>query len=317
MAITRPNQVQGFQPSEAEKKAGKYSPETLGKLLSAFNQDGLVLLSSVIPKDIITSLNEKMCEDAEQKIKDPSQRYNHGVKSNILQRPPITDPNYLHEDIYFNPFLLQVANAYLGSTPTWNWLTANTALANTGGIRQPAHKDSGSFAHPQYPYYFIANIPLCNFTVENGSTEFWLGSHLETCADDQLVAKTAEDIEPYGMARIGDPIPPIADWAKEERLKIRPPIQPQCGPGDIMIRDLRTWHAGMPNFSDAHRVMLGLGYQSPHHSSEFMKLHLPLSQKEFFTEKAAGRVEVRAKWYEEEELAKTKADTAFHAGPTR
>lgn len=84
MAITRPNQVQGFQPSDAEQKAGKYSPETLGKLLSAFSQDGLVLLSNVIPKEIIMKLNEKMCEDADKKIKDPSQGYNHGVKCKLF-----------------------------------------------------------------------------------------------------------------------------------------------------------------------------------------------------------------------------------------
>lgn len=80
MAITRPNQVQGFHPSETEQKAGKYSPETLGKLLSAFNQDGVVLLSNVIPREMIMRLNEKMCEDADRKTKDPSQGYNHGVK---------------------------------------------------------------------------------------------------------------------------------------------------------------------------------------------------------------------------------------------
>lgn len=28
-----------------------------------------------------------------------------------------------------------------------------------------------------------------------------------------------------------------------------------------MIRDLRLWHAGMPNETDSHRIMLGLGYQ--------------------------------------------------------
>lgn len=28
-----------------------------------------------------------------------------------------------------------------------------------------------------------------------------------------------------------------------------------------MLRDLRTWHAGMPNESDHYRIMLALGYQ--------------------------------------------------------
>ena len=33
-----------------------------------------------------------------------------GLEANFLQRPPVTDPEYLHKDIYFNPFLLQLAN---------------------------------------------------------------------------------------------------------------------------------------------------------------------------------------------------------------
>lgn len=31
--------------------------------------------------------------------------------ANFLQRPPVTQPDLLHEDIYFNSFLLQVAGA--------------------------------------------------------------------------------------------------------------------------------------------------------------------------------------------------------------
>ena len=140
----------------------------------------------------------------------------------------------------------------------WNWLTSNTAVANTKGMRQVAHKD-GSFDHPLYPYYFIANIPLCDFSVENGATEFWLGSHAHTSWRDQVLA-TETGMDPYPPSRKGEPIPPITEEAKAARMKIRPPIQPQCCQGDIMIRDLRLWHAGMPNESDQHRIMLGLGY---------------------------------------------------------
>jgi ectoine hydroxylase-related dioxygenase (phytanoyl-CoA dioxygenase family) len=139
-------------------------------------------------------------------------------------------------------------------------LTANTAAANTSGIRQPAHKDS-EFDHPQFPYYFIANIPLCDFSAQNGSTEFWLGSHAHTTAEDQIIATDEETMKPYKFGRLGGPLPPITEAAKEKRMMIRPPIQPTCFRGDIMIRDIRTWHAGMPNSSDAHRIMLGLGYQ--------------------------------------------------------
>jgi hypothetical protein len=197
------------------------------------------------------------------------------LTANFLQRPPVTDASLLYPDVYYNGFLLQLANAsvfqdprpsrslahscsYLGPRPVFNWLTANTALANTGGMRQPAHKDC-SFVHPQYPYYFIANVPLCDFQVDNGATEFWLGSHAAASHREQVVATDPKQVEAYG--RLGEPLPYITEQAKTARQKIRPPIQPPCSVGDIMVRDLRTWHAGMPNQTSKHRIMIGLGYQ--------------------------------------------------------
>ncbi|KAF3003969.1 hypothetical protein E8E14_005836 [Neopestalotiopsis sp. 37M] len=307
--------VQSIALSKEELEQGRYGTETLAKALSAMHQDGLVVLKDVIPVDIIDKLNAKMCEDAEKRIADPSQGYNHGIKSNILQRPPICDAQYLNKEIYFNSFLLQVANAYLGHKPMWNWLTSNVALANTGGIRQPVHKDS-RYAHPLFPYFFIANVPLCDFTIENGATEFWLGSHAHTTAADQVMPATPEDIKPYPGGSMEDPLPAVSEEARSRRMQSRPPIQPLCRKGDIMIRDLRTWHAGMPNSSAEHRVMLGLGYQSPAHGNETMHVHLPKSQEQFFKSHNTDMVEVRAKWYEDDDLANTQADTVFDTRPS-
>lgn len=132
-------------------------------------------------------------------------------------------------------------------------------MANTAGMRQSVHKDS-AFEHPGCPYYFIANIPLCDFSVENGSTEFWLGSSVYTTIKDQQTVQ--EDRVVSGKQyKAGERIPWISPDATEARRAVRPPIQPEARRGDIMIRDLRTWHAGMPNSSDRHRIMLGLGYQ--------------------------------------------------------
>lgn len=156
------------------------------------------------------------------------------------------------------PMLITFPIRYLGQVPIWNWLTSNTALANTPGLRQNEHKDS-TFDHPQCPYYFIANVPLCDFSAENGATEFWLGSHATTTAEDQQVATGDHPFSRY--AKEGDRIPWLREEAKEARRAVRPPVQPLVSRGDVMIRDLRSWHAGMPNNSDRHRVMLGLGYQ--------------------------------------------------------
>lgn len=156
----------------------------------------------------------------------------------------------------------------------WNWLTCNNALAGTGGKRQPVHKDS-SFEHPLFPYYFIANIPLCDFKIENGATEVWPGSHLHTTTRDQKPALTEEDIKTYPMSHIGGFLPPITDEAVEQRRKVSPPTQAICSKGDVMIRDIRLWHAGMPNNSDDHRAMIGLGYQVRFSSSFLTRYFQP------------------------------------------
>jgi hypothetical protein len=61
--------------------------------------------------------------------------------------------------------------------------------------------------------------------------------------------------------RVGEPECNVLPDVVKSRRKIRPPIQPVCGKGDVMLRDLRTWHAGMPNESDDYRIMIALGYK--------------------------------------------------------
>jgi ectoine hydroxylase-related dioxygenase (phytanoyl-CoA dioxygenase family) len=148
---------------------------------------------------------------------------------------------------------------YLGANPSWGFVTGNNALPKTNGLRQPVHKDI-TFFHPQCPFYVIANIPLCPFNPTTGSTEFWLGSHQTTAGTDQVTA-TPESKLANAKLVVGDPECNVLHDVIEARRKIRPPIQPVCEKGDIMLRDLRTWHAGMPNESEEYRIMLALGYQ--------------------------------------------------------
>lgn len=81
-----------------------------------------------------------------------------------------------------------------------------------------------------------------------------------------------------------------------------------------MIRDLRTWHAGMPNNSDDHRIMLGLGYQSPHYPNETQKCYLPNSQRAFWDRQ--GGVEMRAEFLSAEQFEKTEKDRDFSLRPS-
>jgi len=183
-------------------------------------------------------------------------------------------------------------NVYLGANPIWNFLTGNNALPKTDGMRQPVHKDI-TFFHPQAPFFCIVNVPLIPFSPATGSTEFWLGSHAHTSGADQVIAKP-DDVLANARLVAGDPTCNVRMEVVEERRRVRPPVQPVCDMGDLMIRDLRTWHAGMPNGSEAYRIMLALGYQAQWYPNHVLRLKLPASQANFFMAHGGQPVETRA-----------------------
>ncbi|THY25961.1 hypothetical protein D6D01_04689 [Aureobasidium pullulans] len=85
----------------------------------------------------------------------------------------------------------------------------------------------------------------------NKGTEVWLGTHNTT----SLAAQEGKQ----GDRASGR----IAKDLLEERRQQRPPSQPLVRKGSIVIRDLRLWHAGKPNFSNDIRVMLAMIHFAP------------------------------------------------------
>ena len=65
----------------------------------------------------------------------------------------------------------------------------------------------------------------------------------------------------------------------EARRKTRPPVYPSLKRGSLVLRDIRTWHAGMPNHTGQTRVMLAFGYQARWHGA-VIKTALPESLKD-------------------------------------
>jgi ectoine hydroxylase-related dioxygenase (phytanoyl-CoA dioxygenase family) len=116
--------------------------------------------------------------------------------------------------------------------------------------RQPVHSDA-DFAHPDHPFALVVNIPLVTTTPENGSTEIWLGTHNGFGLDAQEGT--------HGERASGR----IREELLRERRKISPPLQPVIKKGSIIVRDLRLWHAGMPNTTQQTRVMLAMIHFAP------------------------------------------------------
>lgn len=299
MANTR-DSPRALYASVEEKLKRSYSSSSLQKALEGLHQDGLLVLKNVVNVEHVDHLRRVMSAETQEILHNSERQglYNQGVKSNILQNPPIQRKDCLFDDVFFNPFVIQIANAYLGSKPITNFMTANNALAATGGLRQPVHKDI-TFHHPTCPFYFIANIVLSDFTVENGATEFWLGSHAHTTSADQVPCTEETKVRKQVP---GDPSCNVKLEVLEQRRAIRPPIQPSCRKGDIIIRDLRTFHAGMPNASAEDRIMIAVGYQAPWYQNHTQRLFLPLQHANFFMAHGGQPVEVRATFVSESEM---------------
>lgn len=141
----------------------------------------------------------------------------------------------------------------MGPRPKWTFCSANAAMPPLPGAspqRQPVHVDS-DFAHPSHPFAMVVNIPLITTTPENGSTELWLGTHSGHGLEAQEGA--------HGERASGRIRPDLL----RQREAVDPPVQPVIKKGSIIVRDLRLWHAGMPNMSGEVRQMLAMIHFAP------------------------------------------------------
>lgn len=136
--------------------------------------------------------------------------------------------------------------------------------------RQPVHSDA-DFAHPNHPFALVVNVPLVATTPENGSTEIWPGTHNQFNIEAQDGA--------HGERASGR----IQEARLARQRQISPPTQPSLKKGSIVIRDLRLWHAGMPNTTDQTRVMLAMIHFAPWFRNrmrlEFSEVIRPILQR--------------------------------------
>jgi ectoine hydroxylase-related dioxygenase (phytanoyl-CoA dioxygenase family) len=140
----------------------------------------------------------------------------------------------------------------------------------------------------------------------NGSTEIWLGTH-----------------EDYNKRHH---ISPSLGWIKREvfaeRAKVCPPYQPTINNGSVVIRDLRLWHAGMPNSTSEPRIMLGFIF-SPSWFGSLMRMRFPARARELV--RSWKSIDCLAEFCEEEfdyvdyrqelNLTQTPSDTASNYVP--
>ncbi len=84
------------------------------------------------------------------------------------------------------------------------------------------------------------DVPLTDFTEENGATEVWLGSHRET----RRLVPGDDNYEQM-----------LAEHRERDRI-----AQMTAKKGSLVVRDMRIYHAGMPNRTDELRQMISMVY---------------------------------------------------------
>ncbi|RHZ56575.1 uncharacterized protein CDV56_102455 [Aspergillus thermomutatus] len=276
-----------IRPSATEIKNRQLTPQNLEIAIRSLYHDGLVVVENAVPHAALDRLNEKMVRDAyalQSRKENSPYNYNRG---NIQQdSPPVKD--YFDRDIFLNPIATQITTTALGPRPKWTFCSGNTAMPPTADCpptSQPVHSDA-DFDHPTHPFAYVVNIPLIEMTPENGSTEIWLGSHIDSGLH---VQEGRHGERASGRIKLDE---------LEKRRAIRPPCQPVVPKGAIVLRDLRLWHAGIGNQTDEVRVMLAMIHFAPWYRNP-MRLEFAESVRSIM-EKQDG-LEVPVDWVTEED----------------
>ncbi|KAI1745756.1 hypothetical protein F4680DRAFT_112492 [Xylaria scruposa] len=260
------------------------------KALKHLHRSGIVVLENAVDSVSLDRLNATLAPDAIRLAKIPDQHFNFGARcGNINQGPPLNE-SLLFSDVWVNPFALSVLAAILGPNPVLHHACGNTAIQTNPAERQPVHSDI-EFPHPMSPFSFVVNIPLIDMTERNGATEVWLGSHTTTSFNDQIqIPSQMEDL----------PARAINPSLVKRRRSFSPPLRTCVPKGSVIIRDLRLWHAGMPNLTPMPRVMLAFVWQASWWQGKGL-MHLPLAiqPKVKSWEQSGARCRFAAQWVEE------------------
>jgi ectoine hydroxylase-related dioxygenase (phytanoyl-CoA dioxygenase family) len=231
--------------SAEEKSNGLLTDANLSEALRTLRDVGYVVIEDVYDTAFVDELRTAYDDLLERFLEvrggiegiNKSKKNGFGL-NHIAMFLPFLSP-FADAQVVANPIAVQIMSAVLGDTLQCSFYNSNTAYPGSG--YQQIHRDTGlifgtELQVPTPPTNLVFNIPLTNFTEENGSTEVWPGTHL-------IVDKVPADSR-----------------ALEERAKHFASQRTNISTGSIVIRDMRMWHRGVPNNSNEVRTMLAIVY---------------------------------------------------------
>ncbi|MEE2709659.1 MAG: phytanoyl-CoA dioxygenase family protein [Gemmatimonadota bacterium] len=223
--------------SESEIASGILNDVNLNLAVQALHEVGYVTLEGVLPVHWVEELRIPFEQELLNLVggKPPEA---HGGGS-----PPV-DPPFLDPLIIEHPLAMQIIDKAMGKE-VYSYLPYGCNTAWPGSPVQWIHRDS-EHLFPEVPYVLppatlAVNIPLVDFTIENGCTEVWPGSHLIIDTDPEIIH------DPYNR------------WPEEKAARL-PSVRTEMPAGSVVVRDMRMLHRGMPNNTDVIRSMIAVVY---------------------------------------------------------
>jgi ectoine hydroxylase-related dioxygenase (phytanoyl-CoA dioxygenase family) len=226
-----------------ELRAGQLGDANMALAVRTLRDSGMVVLEEVYDPAWVADLRDAYDAQLERHIAakggmDGINQRSFG-HSHIGMFLPMVEP-FSNLQVVAHPLVVQLLDTVLGADFRCSFYHSNTSYPGSGV--QPIHRDNQplfgtELGVPHPAVSVVLNIPLCDFTEENGSTEVWPGTHL-------IVDAAPQDAK-----------------ALEERVGNLASVRTNVRAGSLILRDLRTWHRGMPNNADYARSMLAIVYR--------------------------------------------------------
>ena len=232
-----------IDPSAAERRRGTLSATHRKQVFAAMQRDGVLVLDQVIAHAPLDALKERMDRDSAELLAFcDSVGGNPRDRGHLQQGPPPFTP-YVFAEYVANPLVADALRTILGKDAYCEFYNGNTNCPDS--TFQELHLDAphpeaalteapGSSAIAAPTSAVVVNVVPQDVDETNGAVELWPGTH-------GIVVPT-----------------PVPVDAIEPRRAESPPIRGSFRKGDVLLRDSRLWHRGVPNGSAEYRHMIAM-----------------------------------------------------------
>jgi ectoine hydroxylase-related dioxygenase (phytanoyl-CoA dioxygenase family) len=201
----------------------KISQKECQAFQQAFENDGYVIVSSVVSKDKLSALRSQLIGEFERSKASGALFQGGGSISGHLNCFPGNDSRFVYDELKEHGVIDLVKSLYSRSMALRVGLNLNLPKS----VAQHYHMD-GLFMED----FIIVNVAVVDTDLVNGAIDVLPGTH-----------KRFYKYWRYALER---------QYRRTTRLPLKQ--------GDVLIRTSRLWHRGMPNLGPAARPMLALTF---------------------------------------------------------